>query len=463
MKLIAIWLGKAVLFLTKLSRMGGGTTLPGLIAESIDKNIIKKLSKKITYGTIIVTGTNGKTTTSKIIADILKEEGFEVVRNYTGSNLTRGIASSLVDASNIFGTRLRADVAVFEVDEATMPEATTKLRPKLVVVTNLFRDQLDRYGELDKTAEIIGSSLKGLTETTVLLNADDPLVANISDYADGSVKYFGIEDKGISTSSKAAIDSKDCVYCGQELDYQNRYMSHLGVWSCPRCKKSRPKPQFFISGLKLDPQKSRFSVHFPSEKFDTEIKISGLYNAYNALIAAAAAHIFGIGIPAISHTIRNLNAVFGRMEAVCIDDKKVIITLVKNPTGANQVLSAIYSSKKPQKIAIFLNDNYADGTDISWIWDIDFEHYIVSKSQFLASGIRAEEIALRLKYAGVPEKDIILEKDSKKAVEKFLKKMNKGETAYILPTYTAMIELRDMLVSDKDEVCNLGKVTKYGI
>jgi len=241
MKLLAIWLGKFSLVLTRILRVGSGTTFPGLLAEKIDRNIIKKLSERLTYGAIIITGTNGKTTTAKMLTEMLCAEGFSVLHNPSGSNLTRGIASALIHSTNFFGTKLNADIAVFEIDEATMPEATTKIRPKVVLVTNLFRDQLDRYGELDKTAAIIGSSLRGFADLTTVLNADDPLVVSLSKYSEGKVIYFGIEDKNISTKSKAAMDSKDCLECGHELNYENRYFGHLGVWKCSKCKSKNIK------------------------------------------------------------------------------------------------------------------------------------------------------------------------------------------------------------------------------
>ena len=463
MKIFAILVGKLALLGTRLFKAGGGTTLPGLLAEKIDPNIIKKLSIRAEHGVVIVTGTNGKTTTAKMLTDILTEEGYRVLNNSSGSNLSRGIAAALVRSSNIFGTRLAADIAIFEVDEATMPEVTTQLRPALVLVTNLFRDQLDRYGELDKTAELIGNSLKGFSKMITILNADDPLVSSLSKYLEGEAGYFGITDEGLNTGSKAAMDSKDCVFCGRELVYRARYFGHMGIWRCDNCKATRSMPNIYATDIKLSPFNSTFSLHLGKEDINVCLSIPGLYNVYNALAAASAAISLGVGVPAISHALRNCEAAFGRMELLTLNERKVMTLLVKNPTGANQAMAAIFSDGSPKKIAFVLNDNFADGTDISWIWDIDFEYFKTENSLFVASGIRAEEVALRLKYAGVPKENIIFEKDSVKAVEMLASRLAAEEVGYLLPTYTAMMEIRGHFATSTDELCNLGKVTKRGL
>lgn len=463
MKFLAILVGKLALLATRLFRFGSGTTLPGLIAEKIDPNIIKKLSKNLKFGTIIVTGTNGKTTTSKMLVEIFSEEGFTVLHNPSGSNLTRGIASALIQSTHLLRPGLEADIAVFEVDEATMPEATTKLRPTAVLITNLFRDQLDRYGELDKTAAIIGKSLRGLAKTTVILNADDPLVSSLSEYAEGEVLYFGVEDSTIKTDSESAMDSKDCIYCGHELKYENRYLGHLGKWSCNNCKKKRTEPNFSVKNISLSPIKSEFNLSLGTEDAKIEMPIAGLYNIYNALAAASVASVFEAGLPVISHTLRNCSAAFGRMEVIEVDGKKIMMLLVKNPTGANQSVSTIYSDGKPKKVAFILNDNFADGTDVSWIWDVDFEYFDLHDSYFIASGIRAEDMALRLKYAGIDTKNCELIKDPVKATKELAKSLKDNEFGYLFPTYTAMVEIRSNFASREDSLCDIGKVTKHGV
>jgi UDP-N-acetylmuramyl tripeptide synthase len=463
MKLFAIWFGKLALIATRVTGAGSGTTFPGLLAEKIDHNIIKKLATKIKYGAIIITGTNGKTTTAKMLVEILSEDGYTVLHNPSGSNLTRGIASALIQSANIFGTKIHADIAVFEIDEATMPEATTKIRPRAVLVTNLFRDQLDRYGELDKTAAIVGSSLRGFPMMTTILNADDPLVSSLAKYVEGPVKYFGVEDKNINTSSTAAMDSKDCTECGHELIYENRYFGHLGVWKCSNCEQKRSKLDFSVSEIDIKPKNSKFKLNLSKESLPVEMQISGLYNIYNAVSAASGAEVLDAGGAAVSSALRNFSAAFGRMETFTLKGKEVTLLLVKNPTGANQALDAVFSDKKTKTIMLALNDNFADGTDISWIWDVDFESLNLSGSNFVVSGIRAEDMALRLKYAGVGAKQIILEKNIIEAVNKTVEIAGSGDGCYIFPTYTAMMEVRSVFADKSDSLSELGKVTKHGI
>lgn len=463
MKLFAIWIGKLALIATRITRSGSGTTLPGLLAERVDKNIIRKLATKVKYGVIIVTGTNGKTTASKMLVEILSEDGYTVLHNPSGSNLTRGIASALVQSSNIIGTSLHADIAVFEIDEATMPEATTKIRPRAVLVTNLFRDQLDRYGELDKTAAIVGGSLRGFPKMTTILNADDPLVASLVKYVEGPVKYFGVQDENINTSSAAAMDSKDCTECGHELIYQNRYFGHLGIWKCSNCDKKRPDVNYKANEIEITPKTSKFKLEMTKEVLPIDMQISGLYNVYNALSAAAGAEVLDSGGAAIVSALRNFSAAFGRMETFTVEGREAMLLLVKNPTGANQALDAVFSDNKPKNIMLALNDNFADGTDISWIWDVDFESLKLKGSRFVISGIRAEDMALRLKYAGVPNDFMVIEKNIVEAVHKVVDQTKAGETCYIYPTYTAMMEVRSVFADKNDDLSELGKVTKHGI
>jgi UDP-N-acetylmuramyl tripeptide synthase len=275
--------------------------------------------------------------------------------------------------------------------------------------------------------------------------------------------YFGINDSKIKTDSKAAMDSKDCIFCGHELIYQNRYFGHLGTWSCGNCKKTRVSPNVSVDSIQLSPFDSKFQLDLGKEKIQVQMPLPGLYNVYNALAAASAATSLGAGAPAISHALRHTEPAFGRMEMLLVENKKIMTMLVKNPTGANQALEAIYSDAPSKKIAFILNDNFADGTDISWIWDIDFEYFKPEESLFVASGIRAEEIALRLKYAGVPVKSILVESNPIKAVEALAEKLETTEVGYLLPTYTAMMEIRGHFSSNTDELSNLGKVTKHGM
>ncbi len=460
---IAVAAAKTARFGSRLFRAGSGTTLPGLVAERVDPSVIAELSRALPDGVIVVTGTNGKTTTAKMLTEILTAAGKRVLANESGSNLTRGVASTLVKASHGPGLRIDADVAVFEVDEATMATAVPRLKPALVVVTNLFRDQLDRYGELDKTAAIIGGALHQVEGVTVLLNADDPLVASLAQDVRGDVLYYGIEDPAVGTAtSTAAMDSKDCVVCGHEYVYEARYFGHLGIWHCPNCGATRPSPTHRASAVRLSSHATEFRYEGRSS-VDIKLGLPGLYNVYNALAAASVAEELGAPPDAIATSLAAFSAAFGRMERVSIEGTPATLLLVKNPTGANQSLAAVFSDPAPKTIVFALNDNFADGTDVSWIWDVEFEAFDLPNSRFVASGIRADDAAVRLKYAGLPLDRLEVVPDPVQACRRGAELVPEGEELSVLPTYTAMMEIRGVFAPHDDALAGLGASTKRGL
>lgn len=440
---LANLVAKTSRFASTKTKSGSGSTLPGLLAEKVDPNIIAKLSKKLPDGVILITGTNGKTTTAKMLAEIMTEAGHKVICNFSGSNLSRGIASLLTEHSSFFGTRLNAKVGIFEVDEATLPEITNKVSPKYILVTNLFRDQLDRYGELDKTAALIGSSLESSANSTIILNADDPLVASLTKY-NKNVKYYGLDSK-ITTRSKGAIDSKDCLECGHELVYDVRYFGHLGQYYCPNCREQRPVPSYTLTDLDLSVESSSATYNTPRDCTKLSIQLPGLYNLYNALAAACLASELGIPDRSTVDALAKVSAAFGRMEKIQVGNKKLYLLLVKNPTGFTQVIETLGYDEKPKNILFALNDNFADGTDISWIWDAEIELIKNLYRHITVSGIRAEDLRLRLKYADIKNEQISVERDLGRALDIGLGNLADGETLYILPTYTAMLEIRKIL------------------
>ncbi len=460
---LAVAAAKTARAASRLLRAGSGTTLPGLVAERIDPQVIAELSACLPDGVIVVTGTNGKTTTAKMLSEILTAAGKRVLANESGSNLTRGVASTLVQASHGASLKIDADVAVFEIDEATMATAVPRLQPSLVVVTNLFRDQLDRYGELDKTASIIGGALSTVDGLSALLNADDPLVASLAKDVRGAVGYFGIEDHELGrATSTAAMDSKDCVICGHEYVYEARYFGHLGVWHCPSCGATRPTPEHTASRVKLTPHDSAFS-YSGREHFDISLGLPGLYNVYNALAAASVAEQVGVAREPIASALRAFSAAFGRMERVTVQGTPATLLLVKNPTGANQSLAAVYSDDRPKTVVFALNDNFADGTDVSWIWDVEFEVLDLPRSRFVASGIRADDAAVRLKYAGLPAERLEVVHDPVQACRRAAELAPEGEEIAVLPTYTAMMEIRGAYAPHGDALAGLGAATKRGL
>lgn len=445
-KFIAILAAETARALSQFTKRGSGSALPGLVAQKIDPTIITKLVDKLPGGVILVTGTNGKTTSAKMIAGILEAAGHKVIYNFSGSNLSRGIASFLIQHTNFWGTRIDGDIGLFEVDEATMPEIMALVRPKAILVTNLFRDQLDRYGEVDKTASIIGRALEIAPNAKVILNADDPLVASLSKY-NKNVLYFGIADD-YKTLSKGAIDSRNCISCGAELDFKPRFFGHLGNYICPKCGLARPKLDYSLTNLDFTVEDSKATLNLPGGKTDIAIQLPGLYNLYNALAAGAMTDFLEVKSEIIAGTLGNISAAFGRMEKITLPDgKNVFLMLVKNPTGFTQTVETLTFDQKPKNILIALNDNFADGTDVSWIWDAEMEIVRDFAKSVVVSGIRGEDMQLRLKYADYDMGRVRLEKDLAKALGTGISGLTDGETLYVLPTYTAMLELRRVLAS----------------
>jgi lipid II isoglutaminyl synthase (glutamine-hydrolysing) len=442
-KFFAILIAEFARALSQTSGRGSGSALPGLVAQKIDPAIITKLSDMLPGGIILVTGTNGKTTSSKMIAGILEAAGHKVIYNFSGSNLARGIASFLIQKTNFWGTKIDGEVGLFEVDEATMPEITALVNPKLIVVTNLFRDQLDRYGEVDKTAAIIEKAMKMSPGATLLLNADDPLVASLGNGNEKAL-YFGLKDD-YKTKSIGAIDSRNCLVCGHELTFSPRYFGHLGNYKCPNCGLTRPKLNYAITDMKLTTESSTATFAEARNKTQIQVALPGLYNLYNALTAAAVADFYGIPGKSIAYALSTVTAAFGRMEKVKVGNKSIFLMLVKNPTGFTQTIETLTFDDTKKHVLIALNDNFADGTDISWIWDAEMEILRDNLATITVSGIRAEDMLLRFKYAGFNTEGIVIEKNLKTALDGALDSMSDGETLYILPTYTAMLDIRRTL------------------
>lgn len=446
-KILAILIAKQAAFWSRIFGRGGGGALPGLIALKVDPNIVAELTANLDKGVVLVTGTNGKTTTSKMIVETLKASGEKVLSNSGGSNLARGIASELTIKSNIFG-KIKEKIGVYEVDEATLPEVVDYVKPKAIVITNIFRDQLDRYGEVDKTAAILKKAIENSPGSKLILNADDPIVASLGKDRE-NVIYFGVQDERLEAKSDLAIDIKDCLICGNELVYPHRYYGHIGLYVCEKCGFSRPKAFITAKNVLLSPEETSARISLGREITNLNLPMTGLYNLYNALAAMSTANFLNIKSTTIFKTLNNQKPAFGRMESFEIDGKYAVIHLVKNPTGFNQVLEAITQNRKNKTALIVLNDNFADGTDISWIWDVEFELFKTGFRKIIVSGIRNEDLRLRLKYANVTSRIIKTEKNLKTALNVAISETNTGETLYILPTYTAMLSLRNDLVQQK--------------
>jgi UDP-N-acetylmuramyl tripeptide synthase len=454
----AVAAGKLASLASRVARRGGGTALPGLVAERIDPSLVANLGRSLGRGRIMVTGTNGKTTTSRIIAAALEAEGVPFIHNREGSNLMRGMASTLLTAARPTGSIPAANrsAGLFEADEATMPAAVAALQPNVIAFTNLFRDQLDRYGEVDTVAGLWRTSLESAPrDCALVLNADDPSVAELATGWPGPVHWFGIDDPAFATDTAGAFDARWCR-CGGDYRYDRRYFAHVGFWRCTNCDRRRPTPETSASDIQLSLESATFEIAPLSRDAGVgrgaggeglTLPLTGLYNIYNALAAVAACRAFGVSERAIRAGLNNVRPAFGRQEVVELQGRRLRLFLAKNPAGANQVillLREIGRSRDPLKVALLLNDRFADGQDVSWIWDVDHEHLAGSVGAWWAGGDRAEDLAVRLKYARWPEPGVVTH-SAAALLEAILAGTAPGEDVFVIPTYTAMLDLREEL------------------
>lgn len=445
----AIATGRAAGTLLRRLRLGGGTSLPGLVARYVDPHVTRHLGAQMRHGNIVITGTNGKTTTSALVTSVLRQAGLRVWRNREGSNLARGIATSLMAHAALSGKlREQGDaMGVFEVDEAAFPQVVAELQPRTILVTNLFRDQLDRYGEVDIVAERWRDALATLpADTTLILNADDPAVAALADArpTGSPVFYFGVEDAPTAEDDAQrthVVDTRTCPRCRQLLTVTERFYSHIGHWRCPACGFARPNPvvrarQVSFTGL----EGSRFILETPLGQTEVVAHLPGLYNVYNTLAATTAGVVAGASLPAIQTAIERFTPAFGRGERIAMGDRSALLLLAKNPTGLNEVLRALGQDAAKHHLLFILNDRAADGEDVSWIWDADFEQVTGKIASLTTSGTRAYDLALRFKYTGSTPDTV--EPDIGAALTAALAHVPAGETLYIVPTYTAMLAVR---------------------
>ncbi|MCL4459803.1 MAG: Mur ligase family protein [Chloroflexi bacterium] len=438
---------KLTAHLIRRLKVGGGTTLPGSIARRLDPQCLAKMVSRLRHGCIVVTGTNGKTTTARMTANILHQAGYRPVHNRAGANLISGVTSALLETAGLTGTP-RADIGIFEVDEATLPTAIEEVQPKIVVITNLFRDQLDRYGEIDYLATIWKESLEQLpSDSAVILNADDPTLAWLGRELKAKVIYYGLEDErwGRSVLEHTA-DSKICLHCRTAFEYKLSYYSHMGKYHCPKCAWTRPRPHIQAVQIEMyGSDRTICQIRYPEGALTINVNVPGLYNVYNALAAFGCGLALSVPSTAIKAGIESFHAAFGRIERLVVDGRTIFLALVKNPVGFNQVLRTIFANNLTKKTLIIINDNIADGTDISWLWDVDFEMMTDKVALAIISGTRAEDMAVRLKYASVDPSRFVLEQDVGRALQEALQNLEVGETLYVLPTYTAMLEVREVL------------------
>lgn len=436
--IISILSAKFTLFLTK-TILKGGTTFPGRVALKIDKNILSKVSKG--YKVILVTGTNGKTTTTSMIYNIIKEAGHPVITNNTGANLFPGIVTTFIDNYK-FNDKCHDNYAVIEVDEANLKYITEYITPEVITVTNLFRDQLDRYGEVYTTLNKILEGIHNVPTTKLVLNGDESLLGKLD--LKNPTDFYGFnvpvsENKTIEINA----DAKFCKFCKTPYEYNFVTYNHLGDFYCPNCDYKRAELKFAVSEL-LEITSESSTVKF--NDLEVCINQSGTYNIYNGLCAYSIAKELNIPDELIKRSLENQSSSFGRQETINIEGKDVKILLVKNPAGYNQALDTICLNKDKFAAAFLLNDNYADGQDVSWIWDVDFEKLTSTNiDEIYVSGIRAYDMAVRLKVAGLNSNNFVIEEQYEALTEAI--KNGKDDKLYILATYTAMINYRKYLHS----------------
>ncbi len=436
---------RAVGGLARRAGRGGGTSLPGKVLTRLEPRAIERLAARLPEGSAVISATNGKTTTAAMAAAVLERSGRTLVHNRAGANMAGGVASTLLDAARPRGA-IAGRLGLFEIDEFWLDRVAPQLHPRAVLLGNLFRDQLDRYGELETIGDRWAAMVRGLAPRAALAcNADDPLVADLGRQHAG-VRYFGVEDPAMASAEmQHASDSKHCRRCGAAYEYEGIYLGHLGVYSCPSCGQRRPHPDVCARAIELHgTRSSSFELHTPAGVVAVDLPLPGLYNVYNALGAATLCLALGASLDMIAAGLGAVSAAFGRAERVMIGERELSILLIKNPAGANEILRTLTLEPGELDVLAVLNDRTADGRDISWVWDADFELLAGRAHRVTCAGTRAAELALRLKYAGVEVARLHVTPDLPRALDAALAECA-GTQLFALPTYTALLELRHEL------------------
>ncbi len=432
---LAVIVAKTIAAVVRYLNLGSASVLPGAIASRFHPQLLSLLSSQVSRGVILIVGTNGKTTTSLLLRKMLETQGYKIVHNASGANLINGLIAVLLEHGNLMG-KLTADYAILEVDENVLPLVLQQCQPKYILGLNLFRDQLDRYGEVDSISERWQKAIAPLPpETTIILNGDDPSLSYLGQQLSQQVLYFGLQEPELYLEEMShAVDSIYCPRCGHLLNYEGVYLSHLGDFHCPSCGFAK-SPLAVKSG------------EWP------QILI-GVYNKYNTMAAGLLAQTMGISIDDIKETIKNFQAAFGRSEILEVEGKQVRILLSKNPVGMNETIRAVNEIKAQGKASttlMVLNDRIPDGTDVSWIWDVDTEKLVSLGGKIIVSGDRVYDMALRLEYSTMGNDDfqLIVKEDLQEAIATALEETPPEETLHIIPTYSAMLEVRQVLTGRK--------------
>ena len=446
---LAISAGKLAGVSGRFLRIGGGTSLPGMIARRIDPSVLKAVVGASKARKIVITGSNGKTTTARMTATIADYSGQRVSHNRTGSNMLQGVTSVAVNFADVFG-RLDSDVLILEIDEGTIPLAVPEIQPDVVLITNIFRDQLDRYGELYSVATALNKMLEELPESsTILLNGNDPQVANFGLNAKARRLFFGLETAEVGTPvPEQSADIIRCIRCQEDLQYEVAYMSHLGLYSCPNCGYTLPKLDFAATSVKLAPNgegPSYVKIRTPQGEIELDIPLPGIHNVYNATAALGAAIAAGFQMDRAPAAIASMRPAFGRLEKIQAGDQTIYLAFVKNPTSFNLILRLIAQHPGEKHLMVVASNTVVDGEDFAWLWDVDIEEISQNILDVVCSGGKAEELAMRLKYAEIPTDKISTIREREAALNAALKNAGPGGTLYIMSSYTPTHELRRIM------------------
>ncbi len=431
--------------LSRVAGRGGGTTLPGKLLWKLDPGAIDRLADRLEHGSVLVSATNGKTTSTAMVAEILQPR-LRIAHNSSGANLVSGVASTLLHADG-------AQLGLFEVDEGALPEVARRLRPRALLLANLFRDQLDRYGELELVAAAWRRAVASLPDAELVVNGDDP---QVGDLARGrQARIFGLDDPRLARPAlQHAADSKYCLRCGTPYDYAAAYVGHLGDYRCPNCGHARPKLDVTAREIELHGlDGTAFTLTAPEGSARVNLVLPGLYNVYNALGAGSLALTLGATLDEVVAGLEGFSAAFGRFERIEVGDRGLLMLLVKNPAGANEAVRTLVEGREHAVAVIALNDEIADGRDVSWIWDVDFEPLVAGLDHLIATGTRAAELALRFAYGGLARERIEVIPSLEAALDRGLELTPASGELVVLPTYTAMLALR-RIVARRGHVAN---------
>ena len=447
---IALIFGRLTGQIVRLRRKEGATALPGLVGGLISKKLLYSLSQNMADGVVTISGTNGKTTTTNFLNLILENAGFNTLTNTAGSNLERGLISAYTDSVNAWGgyPKNKQQVGLFEVDEAELARTFNQLNPRVSTFLNLFRDQLDRYGEVDNLALRWQDMIKAKGEYgSIVINVDDPNICRLQECTTGEVITFGIEDDNLKIEDLYNV--KDARFCarGSVLKYDNLYMSHLGQWRCDCCTVFRPKPKVRAQNIFLKNGSSGFDLVIDDIRHKIIINMPGLYVVYNALAAAATAYALEVDIDLIASSLNAVKPPQGRQEIFLVDQKEIRILLTKNPTGFNETIKIIMPDSESIEVNLLaiLNDGIQDGEDVSWIYDADIERLKKYNIDLVCSGIRANDFALRWHLAGINPRLVC--SNIEESLDRALDNVPLGGRLDVIATYTAMLQIRSILVS----------------